>query len=143
LHGAQVRAGDGLLDEIDPCGLQCRDAPHRHRLVPGLVDVDAHAGAVAQHPLDGCHVAHVLVDGARSDLQLEDAVTPAIEHSKIHAADCEDCDKKDGMHDRIERDVELHGALTDEQRSRLLEISNKCPVHKTLTSEINIRTRLV
>jgi putative redox protein len=47
------------------------------------------------------------------------------------------------MLDRIERDVELHGVLTEEQRARLLEIASKCPVHKTLTSEIDIRTRLV
>jgi len=46
------------------------------------------------------------------------------------------------MLDRIERDVELRGALSEDQRTRLLEIANKCPVHKTLTSEIEIRTRL-
>jgi putative redox protein len=47
------------------------------------------------------------------------------------------------MLDRIEREVSLDGALTEEQRARLLEIANRCPVHRTLTSEINIRTRLV
>ncbi len=47
------------------------------------------------------------------------------------------------MLDRIERDVRFEGPLTAEQRSRLLEIANKCPVHRTLTSEINIRTQLV
>lgn len=43
----------------------------------------------------------------------------------------------------IERDVELHGDLTAEQRAQLPEMANRCPVHKTLTSEIDIRTRLV
>jgi uncharacterized OsmC-like protein len=71
------------------------------------------------------------------------AVTVKLRHSKIHAEDCENCEQKSGMLDRIERDVELHGTLSEEQRSRLLEIANKCPVHKTLTSEIEIRTRLV
>jgi putative redox protein len=47
------------------------------------------------------------------------------------------------MLDRIERDIELEGPLDEEQRARLLEIANKCPVHRTLTSEIAIRTRLV
>jgi putative redox protein len=47
------------------------------------------------------------------------------------------------MLDGIERDVELHGDLTTEQRAQLIEMANRCPVHKTLTSEINIRTRLV
>jgi putative redox protein len=70
-------------------------------------------------------------------------VTVRLRHSKIHAVDCADCDTKEGMLDGIERDVELHGDLTTEQRARLLEIANKCPVHKTLTSEIHIRTRLV
>jgi putative redox protein len=72
-----------------------------------------------------------------------EAVTVRLRHSKIHAADCADCETKDGMLDRIECDVELHGGLTDEQRTRLLEIANKCPVHRTLTSEIEIRTRLL
>ncbi len=72
-----------------------------------------------------------------------DSVTVRLRHSKIHAADCENCETKDGMLDRIERDVEFHGALSAEQRVRLLEIANKCPVHRTLSSEIDITTRLV
>ena len=72
-----------------------------------------------------------------------EAVTVRLRHSKIHAADCEDCETKEGMLDRIERDLELHGPLSEEQRRRMLEIANKCPVHRTLTSEIDIRTRLV
>lgn len=72
-----------------------------------------------------------------------EAVTVRLRHSKVHAADCADCETEEGMLDRIERDVELHGDLTEEQRKRLLDIANQCPVHKTLTSEIDIRTRLV
>jgi putative redox protein len=72
-----------------------------------------------------------------------DAVTVRLRHSKIHAIDCAECDTKSGMVDGIERDVELHGDLTAEQRAQLLEMANRCPVHKTLTSEIDIRTRLV
>jgi uncharacterized OsmC-like protein len=72
-----------------------------------------------------------------------ESVTVRLRHSKIHAIDCADCDTKGGMLDGIERDVELHGDLSAEQRAQLLEIANKCPVHKTLRSEINIRTRLV
>lgn len=64
-----------------------------------------------------------------------------LRHSKIHAADCADCETREGMLDRIERDIHFDGPLTDEQRSKLLEIANKCPVHRTLTSEINIQTR--
>jgi len=70
-------------------------------------------------------------------------VTVWLRHSKTYAADCAECETKEGMLDRIERDVRFDGPLTAEQRSRLLEIANKCPVHRTLTSEINIRTRIV
>jgi uncharacterized OsmC-like protein len=71
------------------------------------------------------------------------AVTVRLRHSKIHAADCEGCETREGRLDRIERDVELAGSLDEAQRAKLLEIANKCPVHRTLTSEIDIRTRLV
>lgn len=71
------------------------------------------------------------------------AVTVRLRHSRIHAADCETCETREGLLDRIERDVELAGSLDEAQRARLLEIANKCPVHRTLTSEIDIRTRLL
>jgi uncharacterized OsmC-like protein len=70
-------------------------------------------------------------------------VTAWLRHSKLYAADCSECETREGMLDRIERDVRFEGPLTAEQRSRLLEIANKCPVHRTLTSEINIRTKIV
>jgi putative redox protein len=69
-----------------------------------------------------------------------DTVTVWLRHSKIHAADCADCETAEGMLDHIERSIRFTGPLTDEQRSRLLEIANRCPVHRTLTSEIDIRT---
>jgi putative redox protein len=70
-------------------------------------------------------------------------VTIWLRHSKIYAADCSECETREGMLERIERDVQLEGPLSAEQRSRLLEIADNCPVHRTLTSEINIRTRLL
>ncbi len=69
-------------------------------------------------------------------------VTVRLEHSRIHATDCAECETKEGKIDRIEREIALEGALTDEQRARLLEIAERCPVHRTLVSEIDIRTRL-
>jgi putative redox protein len=68
-------------------------------------------------------------------------VTVSLWHSRIHARDCEECQTKDGMLDRIDVDVELTGSLTAEQHAKLMEIAAKCPVHRTLTSEINIRLR--
>jgi putative redox protein len=71
------------------------------------------------------------------------SVTVWLRHSKIYAADCAECDTKEGLLDRIERDIQFVGPLTAEQRAKLLQIANKCPVHRTLTSEISIRTREV
>jgi hypothetical protein len=68
-----------------------------------------------------------------------EAVTITLRHSKIHAADCEACETKDARIDQIECDIELTGMLSDDQRARLLEIANQCPVHRTLTSEIHIQ----
>jgi len=63
-----------------------------------------------------------------------------LRHNKIHAADCAECETKEGMLDRIERVITLIGNLDAGQRARLMEIADKCPVHRTLESEINIRT---
>ena len=69
-------------------------------------------------------------------------VTVRLRHSRIHADDCAECETKQGFLDRIESEIEVSGPLTPEQRGKLLEIADKCPVHRTLTSEINIRTKL-
>jgi uncharacterized OsmC-like protein len=67
-----------------------------------------------------------------------DGVTVRLKHSKIHAADCADCETREGKLDQIESELTLSGTLTEEQRAKLLEIAGKCPVHRTLTSEIHI-----
>ena len=72
-----------------------------------------------------------------------DAVTVRLQHSRIHAVDCAECETREGKLDRIESEIALEGALDAAQRARLLEIAGICPVHRTLKSEINIRTRLV
>ena len=68
-----------------------------------------------------------------------DTITVSLRHSRIHAKDCEECLTKEGMLDRIDVEVELIGSLTPEQRAKLMEVAGKCPVHRTLKSEINIR----
>lgn len=72
-----------------------------------------------------------------------DRVTVTLKHSKIHAKDCAECETRDGMLDQIERDIAIDGALDAEQRKKLMEIADKCPVHRTLTSEIRIVTKAV
>jgi uncharacterized OsmC-like protein/fermentation-respiration switch protein FrsA (DUF1100 family) len=70
-----------------------------------------------------------------------DRVTVTLKHSKIYAKDCEECETRDGMLDQIDRVIGMEGALDADQRKRLLEIADKCPVHRTLTSEIRILTK--
>ena len=69
-------------------------------------------------------------------------VAVELKHDKIHAADCAECDTREGKVDRIERVIRLEGTLDFTQRQKLLEIANKCPVHRTLHSEVTIPTRL-
>ena len=69
-----------------------------------------------------------------------DRVSVRLMHNKIHAEDCLNCETKEGMVDRIDRNITMEGNLDKDQRRRLLEIANKCPVHRTLESEIDIRT---
>jgi putative redox protein len=77
----------------------------------------------------------------RKDWPLEETVV-RLTHGKIHAEDCEDCESIEGKVDRIEREIDVRGDLTDEQRQRLLEIANKCPVHRTLHNEILVESTL-
>jgi len=70
-------------------------------------------------------------------------ITVTLSHQKIYAKDCADCDNTNSKVDHIDRNIELKGNLTQEQRDKLLEIANKCPVHRTLTSKTSITTKLV
>jgi uncharacterized OsmC-like protein len=70
-------------------------------------------------------------------------VTVTLRHAKIHATDCAECVTKVGKIDRIEREIAFDGSLTPEQRKRLLDVADMCPVHRTLKSEIDIRTKAV
>ena len=91
--------------------------------------------------LGSCTSMTVAMYARRKRWPLE-SVTVRMSHSKVHAADCEASETKVGMLDHVQRDVEFSGPLTDEQRARLLDIASKCPVHRTLESEIVIETHL-
>jgi len=69
-------------------------------------------------------------------------VTVRLRHDKLHAEDCADCETRERMLDLIESEIVLAGPLSDQQRTTLLGIAERCPVHRTLTSEIKVRTRL-
>jgi putative redox protein len=131
----------------DAAGLAQQISVGPHRL---LSDEPVGAGGTDSGPdpydlllaaLGSCTSMTVALYARRKQWPLT-AVTVKLRHSRIHAADCESCETREGLLDLIERDIELVGSLQQEQRARLLEIANKCPVHRTLTSEVEIRTRL-
>jgi len=77
----------------------------------------------------------------RKGLPLE-RVTVRLRHDRIHATDCDDCETKAGRLDRIARSISVAGPLDDAQRAKLLEIADKCPVHRTLTGEVKVETSI-
>ena len=91
--------------------------------------------------LGACTSMTIRMYARRKQWPLE-RVTVTLNHAKIHAEDCETCETKEGRIDRIERQVHLEGPLDAEQRTRLLEIADKCPVHRSLESEVQVVTEL-
>lgn len=91
--------------------------------------------------LGACTSMTLQMYARRKQLPLTKAVV-RLTHKKIHADDCDGCATGNGKIDRMEREIELFGELDQTQRARLLEIAERCPVHKTLHSEVNIISRL-
>ena len=89
--------------------------------------------------LGACTSMTMRLYAERKSLPLQ-RTTVTLRHSKIHAEDCAECETKAGMLDQIERVIAMEGPLDAEQRAKLLEIADKCPVHRTLTSEVRILT---
>ena len=117
----------------------------RHHLI---ADEPQDAGGLGSGPtpydlllaaLGACTSMTLRLYADRKQLPLK-RVSVRLRHSHVYAKDCAECETKDGMLDRIERMITLEGDLKPEERKRLLEIADKCPVHRTLTSEIDIRT---
>jgi putative redox protein len=90
--------------------------------------------------LGACTSMTMRLYAERKALPLE-RTTVTLKHSKIHAEDCAECETKAGMLDQIDRVIAMEGNLDADQRKRLMEIADKCPVHRTLTSEIRIVTK--
>ncbi len=91
--------------------------------------------------LGACTAMTMRLYAAHKGLPLE-RVSVALHHQKIHAADCADCETKEGKIDRVERVISVEGPLDDDAKAKLLEIANRCPVHRTLNAEVSIPTRL-
>ena len=117
-----------------------------HRL---LADEPAPAGGEDSGPgpydfvlagLGACTSMTMRLYADRKSLPLE-RTTVTLSHRKIHAEDCAECETRAGLLDQIDMIIAMEGALDTEQRKRLMEIADKCPVHRTLASEIHIVTR--
>jgi putative redox protein len=141
-------AGDRVVVRGDATGFAQTIDAGRHRLT---ADEPVRSGGTDTGPspydlllaaIGSCTSMTLGLYARRKGWPLE-AVIVRLSHGKVHAEDCESCETKPAAIDRVEREIELVGALTDEQRTRLLEIADKCPVHRTLTSRMDIRTRLV
>jgi uncharacterized OsmC-like protein/fermentation-respiration switch protein FrsA (DUF1100 family) len=134
-----AEAGDGRFAQLVTMG--------RHRL---RADEPASVGGDDSGPspydlllagLGACTSMTVRMYAAQKKWPLE-RVTVDLKHDKAHAADCAECETREGKIDKIERVLTLDGDLDESQRARLLEIANKCPVHRTLHSEVWVPTTL-
>ncbi|MCA9271897.1 MAG: OsmC family protein [Phycisphaerales bacterium] len=126
-YANQVRAGRHRLSADEPEDLGGTDtgpSPYDYLLAS----------------LGACTSMTLRMYAERKGLALE-RVSVRLRHRRVHADDCSDCESKRGQVAELERVISLRGDLSDAERARLLEIADKCPVHRTLAGEIKIRTR--
>jgi len=142
---ADPPAGTVVVSETRASKLQNVIAAGRHRI---LADEPVDVGGMDSGPgpydfllgaLGACTSMTMRLYAERKSIPLARARV-TLQHSRIHARDCEDCETKEGMISKIDRVITLEGNLDAEQRAKLMEIADKCPVHRTLTSEIKIVT---
>ena len=140
-HGvAVVRSrGGGFVNDIVVSGHALRaDEPLS---VPGGTDTGPNPYDLLLAALGACTSMTLRMYADKKGWPL-DGLVVRLRHAKIHAEACTDCETKEGKLDEIRVTIEPKGALGDTQRARLLEIANKCPVKRTLTSKVKVRTTL-
>jgi len=92
--------------------------------------------------LGSCSAMTVRMYADRKKWPLDDVII-TLRHGREHLSDCVDCEDNGKQMDVLERDIQFIGDLSDEQRTRLLQIADKCPVHKTLMGNLDIRSNLI
>jgi uncharacterized OsmC-like protein len=133
-----VRSGAGVAQSIEARGhTLVADEP----LDGGGADTGFTPYELLLGALGSCTAMTLRMYADRRQWPLE-SVEVQLAHERVHAADCADCDNPDGSAflDRISKRIVLSGSLSDDQRARLLEISERCPVQRTLQSTITIQT---
>jgi uncharacterized OsmC-like protein/esterase/lipase len=142
---SEVETGTVLVRETHGGKFQQEILTGQHRF---LADEPAKLGGLDSGPgpydlllagLGACTSMTIRLYADFKKIPLEN-VSVRLNHDKIHVKDCETCDTKVNMVDHIERAITLEGVLDAEQRKRLMEIADKCPVHKTLGSKVDIHT---
>jgi len=113
------------------------DEPERH----GGRDLGPDPYRFLAAALGSCTVMTLNMYARHKSIAVE-RVTCEVTHDRIHAEDCEDCEKTSGKVDRLVRVISIEGEVDDEQRRRMLEIADRCPVHRTLENEIRVESRL-
>ncbi len=134
-----VRTGEGLCTEMEAGGhTVVADEPESL----GGTDAGPTPYDYLLAALGGCTAMTLRMYADRKGWPLE-SVTVRLSQDRIHATDCGECETEEGRIDRIEREIELAGPLEEEQRRRLLEIADMCPVHRTLNTEVLVENSLV
>ena len=133
-----ARTGEGLRTEMEAGGHELlADEPTRL----GGTDAGPTPYDYLLAALGGCTAMTLRMYADRKGWPLE-SVTVRLSQDRIHATDCGECETEEGRIDRIEREIELVGPLEENQRHRLLEIADMCPVHRTLNSEVLVENTL-
>jgi putative redox protein len=134
-----VKSGVGLLQEVEIGPFRLRsDEP----LDQGGTGLGPTPYGLLCAALGACTSMTLRMYARSKGWPLEEVIV-RVRHDKIYAKDCAECETREGRIDRIEREISLFGELDEAQRERLLEIADKCPVHRTLTREMRIVTRLI
>ena len=128
-YAQNISVGSHVFQSDEPTDIGGNDAgPEAHELLMAA--------------LGACANITVQMYAERKQWPLQ-GVQISLSHARVHAEDCAQCDTKAGMVDRIEVEISFTGDLSEEQQRRLLEIADKCPVHRTLVSQTQIDTKLV